>query len=131
MSQFTPFIPSGPTFIANVQYGQQFNANLVADAPVSYVTIANYGGDGSTTNAAWCLVTADTSPQTVGFSGTADPAWLAQNNGTLVSVGADALIAIANGTGAKRAVELQFVANIDPTSTSTYTLIGVQPVTLP
>lgn len=123
------YIPNGPTFIGNVQAGTQFSANLIANAPSSYVRVTNYGdGGGSNFMPIWCLVTADTSPQTVDFSAAADPAWTATNNGTLVPQNESRIIAIDNTVGTKRAIELQFVANTDPFGTGTFTTIGVQPV---
>jgi hypothetical protein len=128
MSQNT-FIPNGPTFIANVQVGTQFSANLIANAPSSYVRVTNYGdGSGSNNRPTWCLLTADTDPQVVGFNLTADPAWLAYNNGSLVLQGESQIIAIDNTVGSKRAIELQFVANTDPAGSGTFILLGVQPV---
>lgn len=128
MSQDT-YIPSGPTFIANVQAGTQFSANLTANAPVSYVRVSNFG-DQSGTNfiSLWTLLTANTAPQSVEFSAPNDPAWTGQNNGTLIVDGQSVIIAINNGQGNKSATELQFIANADPYATATFATVAVQPV---
>ena len=125
----TQFIPNGSTFIGNVVPGTQYSANLIANAPTTYVRINNFGdGTGNTFGSIWCLVTSNTAPQVVDFSSAADPNWAASQNGTLVLQGEPVILAINNNQGSKRAIELQFVANVDPTSGSAFNTITVQPV---
>ena len=130
MSEKT-FIPNGSTFIGNVTpLSTQFSANVIADAPTTYLRVTNFGdtsGSGSFTGL-WILATANTAPQVVDFSSAADPVWNGKNNGTLVQQGETVIIAIDNGVGSKRATEIQFVANADPTSSGTHALVIVQPV---
>ena len=130
MSEKT-FIPNGPSFIGNLTtIGSQFSANLVAYAPTTYVRITNFGDTSGGGNfvGLWCLATANTAPQVVDFSATQDPAWDGKNNGTVVNQSETVILAIDNGTGAKKSTQIQFVANADPTSTGSHAVFVVQPV---
>jgi hypothetical protein len=129
MSEKT-FIPNGSTFIGNItSISTQFNANVIADAPTTYLRVTNFGDtSGSLFTSIWVLATANTAPQVVDFSPAADPAWTATNNGTFINQGETLIVAIDNGVGSKRAQEIQFIANADPTSSGTHALMAVQPV---
>ena len=129
MSEKT-FIPNGSTFIGNItSISTQFNANVIANAPTTYLRVTNFGDtSGNLFTSIWVLATANTAPQVVDFSSAADPKWAAKNNGTLVQQGETLIVAIDNGVGSKRAQEIQFIANADPLSSGTHALMAVQPV---
>jgi hypothetical protein len=130
MSEKT-FIPNGSTFIGNItSLGTQFSANVIADAPTTYLRVTNFGdtSGGGLFTPIWVLATADTAPQVVDFAAAADPAWATTNNGTLIQQSETVIVAIENGQGSKRAAEIQFVANSDPTASGTHALFAVQPV---
>jgi hypothetical protein len=130
MSEKT-FVPNGSTFIGNItSLNTQFSANVIADAPTTYLRVTNFGdtSGGGLFTAIWVKATANTAPQVVDFAAAADPAWSATNNGTLVAQGETVIVGIDNGVGAKRVAEIQFVANADPTSSGTHALLAVQPI---
>jgi hypothetical protein len=129
MSEKT-FIPSGVSFIGNVQAGTQFNANVISTGPTRYYRVSN-GGTSDTNNPAalWVAFQANTvAPATMDFVGTSDPAWLAAFPGTYLNQGESMIVSIANGDDNKSANPALFMANIDVASLGTYAIFIVQPV---
>jgi hypothetical protein len=129
MSEKT-FIPSGPSFIGNVQAGQQFNANVISTGPTRYFRITNGGtSDPNSPAALWVALQANTTaPATMDFAGTSDPAWAAKHPGTYVGQEESVIVSIANGDDNKSANPALFMANIDVASAGTYAVFIVQPV---
>lgn len=128
MSEQT-FIPNGPSFIANVVLGTQFNANIVADSPSGYVRVFNIGDLGGNNTAIFAAVQGNTTaPKTIDAVSTGDPAWFAAVNGTYIPQGDTVIISVDNTFGDKRPNPILFMANADSGSTGSSALVFVQSV---
>jgi hypothetical protein len=124
------FIPSGDSFIGNVQAGTQFNANVITTGPARYYRVSNGGtSDPNSPTALWVAFQANTvAPATMDFAGTSDPAWSAKFPGTYIGQGESVIVSIPNGDDNKSANPALFMANADVASSGTYAVFIVQPV---
>jgi len=129
MSERT-FIPSGASFISNIQAGTQFNGNVISDGPATYFRIYNGGTfDSNAATNVWVAFQANTTAPAVLDAATAsDPAWDGQYPGTLILQGEEMIVSITNGAGNKATNPVLFMANTEPSSVGTYAVVIVQPV---
>lgn len=126
------FIPNGDTFIANVQVGTTFNANVTSTSPGNYWRITNLGGNSTGGGAlVWFQINANPAAQISEFFEAADADWLAKNVGTGLKPNESITVSFPNGQQSVQGKQISvahFVANVDPTADGTYNFVTVQPV---